>query len=64
MGFEEDHPTCLGCTKDPRYLLNIGIPAQQVGELQQSARSMGLEGTLSETMRKAKETREKRGDID
>lgn len=47
----ESHPTSFGCPKNPRYLLNTAVPTQQVGQLVKSARSMGLKGTLSKTIR-------------
>lgn len=57
MGDRKNHPTGPGSPKDPRYLLNTAVPTQQVGELMQSARSVGLEGTLSKRIKEKKTRR-------
>lgn len=43
LDFGQSEPTILGCSKDSGYFLNTTVPAQEMGEMMQSARCVGLE---------------------
>lgn len=58
-GVGESHPAGLRCPHDPDYLLNIGVPTEEVreGELKRRARLTDLEGALSKARIKKKQKR-------